>query len=188
MRGEATNATFRHMISIAPLAEVFALVKGTQAAPPIDPAAKKMAIGVRATASTKIRAWAYLPDPQAGQTPFSVRRFVERGEGDAWLFLTSGKDQHAFLKAAAVPVVRPGGGVDPGPSTGSKTVLLGGNGRVREPPGVACPHARRRVMPAEVLDTALFQRFVPSPRTCHGPQRWRVCIISPERSALRSRR
>ena len=97
-RGEATNAAFRHMISIAPLAEVFALVKGTEAAPAIDPAAEKMAIGVRATVSTKIRAWAYLPDPEAGQTPFSVRRFVENEEGDAWLFLTSRKDQHAFLR------------------------------------------------------------------------------------------
>ena len=96
-RGEATNAAFRHMISIAPLAEVFALVKGTEAAPAIDPAAEKMAIGVRATVSTKIRAWAYLPDPEAGQTPFSVRRFVEHEEGDAWLFLTSRKDQHAFF-------------------------------------------------------------------------------------------
>ena len=56
------------MISIAPLAELFALVKGTEAAPAIDPAAEKMAIGVRATVSTKIRAWAYLPDPEAGQT------------------------------------------------------------------------------------------------------------------------
>ena len=97
-RGEATNAAFRHMISVAPLAEVFTLVKGTEAAPAIDPAAEKMAIGVRATVSTKIRAWAYLPDPEAGRTPFSVRRFVENEEGDAWLFLTSRKDQHAFLR------------------------------------------------------------------------------------------
>jgi hypothetical protein len=48
--------------------------------------------------STKIRAWAYLPDPQPGEAPFSVRRFVEQEEGDAWLFLTSRKDQHAFLR------------------------------------------------------------------------------------------
>jgi len=52
------------MISIAPLSELFALVKGTEAALAIDPAAEKMAIGVRATVSTKIRAWAYLPDPE----------------------------------------------------------------------------------------------------------------------------
>ena len=87
------------MISIAPLDEVFGLVKGTEAAPSIDPAAEKMAIGVRATVSTKIRAWAYLPDPEPGQSSFSVRRFVENESGgDAWLFLTSRKDQHAFLR------------------------------------------------------------------------------------------
>ena len=87
------------MISIAPLDEVFSLVKGTEAAPSIDPAAEKMAIGVRATVSTKIRAWAYLPDPEPGQSSFSVRRFVENESGgDAWLFLTSRKDQHAFLR------------------------------------------------------------------------------------------
>jgi len=97
-RGQATNATFRQMISIAPLAELFNLVKGTEAAPAIDPAAEKMAIGVRATVSTKIRAWAYLPDPGADQRPFSVRRFVEDESRDAWLFLTSRKDQHAFLR------------------------------------------------------------------------------------------
>jgi type IV secretory pathway TraG/TraD family ATPase VirD4 len=57
-----------------------------------------MASGVRATVSTKIRARAYLPDPEGGQAPFSVRRFVENEEGDAWLFLTSRKDQHAFLR------------------------------------------------------------------------------------------
>ena len=76
-RGQATNAAFRHMISIAPLDELFALVKGTEAAPAIDPAAEKMAIGVRATVSTKIRAWAYLPDPGGAEQAFSVRRFVE---------------------------------------------------------------------------------------------------------------
>ncbi|MBL8529265.1 MAG: type IV secretion system DNA-binding domain-containing protein, partial [Burkholderiales bacterium] len=97
-RGEATNAAFRHMISIAPLAELFALVKGTEAAPAIDPAAEKMAIGVRATVSTKIRAWAYLPDPDLFNQPFSVRRFIEDEGSDAWLFLTSRKDQHAFLR------------------------------------------------------------------------------------------
>jgi type IV conjugative transfer system coupling protein TraD len=97
-RGEATNAAFRHMISIAPLSELFALVKGTEAAPAIDPAAEKMAIGVRATVSTKIRAWAYLPDPGADEKPFSVRRFVEDEGSNAWLFLTSRKDQHAFLR------------------------------------------------------------------------------------------
>jgi type IV conjugative transfer system coupling protein TraD len=97
-RGEATNAAFRHMISIAPLSELFALVKGTEAAPAIDPAAEKMAIGVRATVSTKIRAWAYLPDPGADEKAFSVRRFIEDEAGDAWLFLTSRKDQHAFLR------------------------------------------------------------------------------------------
>ena len=75
-RGQATNAAFRHMISIAPLDELFALVKGTEAAPAIDPAAEKMAIGVRATVGTKIRAWAYLPDPGAEEQAFSVRRFV----------------------------------------------------------------------------------------------------------------
>jgi hypothetical protein len=95
-RGEATNAAFRHMISIAPLGDLFGLVKGTEAAPAIDPAAEKVAIGVRATVSTKIRAWGYLPDPTAGERPFSVRRFVEDEGGDAWLFLTSRKDQHAF--------------------------------------------------------------------------------------------
>ena len=82
----------------APLGELFALVKGTEAAPEIDPAAEKMAIGVRATVSTKIRAWAYLPDPDLHQRPFSVRRFVEDEGSDAWLFLTSRKDQHAFLR------------------------------------------------------------------------------------------
>src|SRR5262245_36671883 len=97
-RGEAKNAAFRHMISIAPLAELFALVKGTEAAPAIDPAADKMAIGVRATVSTKIRAWAYLPDPGADEKPFPVPRFVENEGTDAWLFLTSRKDQHAFLR------------------------------------------------------------------------------------------
>jgi type IV conjugative transfer system coupling protein TraD len=97
-RGQATNAAFRQMISIAPLAELFNLVKGTEAAPAIDPAAEKMAIGVRATVSTKIRAWSYLPDPGADQRPFSVRRFVEDDSTDAWLFLTSRKDQHAFLR------------------------------------------------------------------------------------------
>lgn len=97
-RGEATNAAFRHMISIAPLSELFALVKGTEAAPAIDPAAEKMAIGVRATVSTKIRAWAYLPDPEPHEKPFSVRRFIEDEANDAWLFLTSRKDQHAFLR------------------------------------------------------------------------------------------
>jgi type IV conjugative transfer system coupling protein TraD len=97
-RGEATNAAFRHLISIAPLSELFALVKGTEAAPAIDPAAEKMAIGVRATVSTKIRAWAYLPDPAPGEKPFSVRRFIEDEANDAWLFLTSRKDQHAFLR------------------------------------------------------------------------------------------
>ena len=91
-RGEATKTAFR------PLGELFALVNGTEAAPAIDPAAEKMAIGVRATVSTKIRAWAYLPDPEARQTPFSVRRFVENEIGEAWLFLTSRKDQHAFLR------------------------------------------------------------------------------------------
>ena len=97
-RGEATNAAFRHMISIAPLGELFALVKGTEAAPAIDPAAEKMAIGVRATVSTKIRAWAYLPDPDLFNQPFSVRRFIEDEGNDAWLFLTSRRDQHAFLR------------------------------------------------------------------------------------------
>jgi len=97
-RGEATNAAFRHMIAIAPLSELFGLVKGTEAAPAIDPAAEKMAIGVRATVSTKIRAWAYLPDPEPLQKPFSVRRFIEDEGGDAWLFLTSRRDQHAFLR------------------------------------------------------------------------------------------
>ena len=97
-RGNATNAAFRHMISIAPLEELFALVKGTEAAPAIDPAAEKMAIGVRATVSTKIRAWAYLPDPEPHEKPFSVRRFIEDETNDAWLFLTSRKDQHAFLR------------------------------------------------------------------------------------------
>ena len=86
------------MISIAPLSELFALVKGTEAAPAIDPAAEKMAIGVRATVSTKIRAWAYLPDPGPDEKPFSVRRFIEDEANDAWLFLTSRKDQHAFLR------------------------------------------------------------------------------------------
>lgn len=97
-RGQASNAAFRHMISIAPLGELFSLVKGTEAAPAIDPAAEKMAIGVRATVSTKIRAWAYLPDPGIDQKSFSVRRFVEDEDSDAWLFLTSRKDQHAFLR------------------------------------------------------------------------------------------
>ncbi len=97
-RGEATNAAFRHMISIAPLTELFALVRGTEAAPAIDPAAEKMAIGVRATVSTKIRAWAYLPDPDLFNQPFSVRRFIEDEGNDAWLFLTSRRDQHAFLR------------------------------------------------------------------------------------------
>jgi hypothetical protein len=48
--------------------------------------------------STKIFAWAYLLDPEAREKLFSVRRFVEDDANDAWLFLTSRKDQHAFLR------------------------------------------------------------------------------------------
>ena len=77
-RGEATNAAFRHMFSIAPLSELFALVKGTEAAPAIDPAAEKMAIGVRAAVSTKIRAWGVSarsePPPEAVLGPPLRRR------------------------------------------------------------------------------------------------------------------
>ena len=97
-RGEATNAAFRHMISIAPLGELFALVKGTEAAPAIDPAAEKMAIGVRATVSTKIRAWAYLPDPEPTRSRSRSAASSRTRASDAWLFLTSRKDQHAFLR------------------------------------------------------------------------------------------
>jgi len=63
-----------------------ALVKGTEAAPAIDPAAEKMAIGVRATVSTKIRAWAYLPDAGVDQELFSVWRFVENEKSDEMIF------------------------------------------------------------------------------------------------------
>ena len=72
-------------------------MKRAEAAPAIDPAAEKMAIGVRATVSTKIRGWAYLPDTSIDQKSFSLRRFGEDEDSDAWLFLTSRKDQHAFL-------------------------------------------------------------------------------------------
>ena len=97
-RGEATNAAFRHMISIAPLGELFALVKGTEAAPGDRSGGREDGDRGAATVSTKIRAWAYLPDPDPLQKPFSVRRFVENESSDAWLFLTSRKDQHAFLR------------------------------------------------------------------------------------------
>ena len=140
-RGEATNAAFRHMISIAPLGELFALVKGTEAAPAIDPAAEKMAIGVRATVSTKIRAWAYLPDPEPLQTPFSVRRFIEDEGNDAWLFLTSRRDQHAFLRPllslwcdqAAASILEP--------AARPETPLLGGPG-TRSRASRNCPPSR----------------------------------------------
>ena len=106
-RGDATNAAFRHMISIASPGEFFALVKGTEAAPAIDPVTEKMAIGVRATVSTKIRALAYLPDPDLFNPPFSVRRFIE--DGRRCLALPHLPERPARLPPTAlVPLVRPG--------------------------------------------------------------------------------
>ena len=145
-RGEATNAAFRHMISIAPLGELFALVKGTEAAPAIDPAAEKMAIGVRATVSTKIRAWAYLPDPEPLQRPFSVPP-LRRRRGQRCVALSHLPKGPARLpEAALVPLVRPGRRLDPEPAAGPETPLLGGPGRGREPAGTARPHARRGLL------------------------------------------
>ena len=98
-RGTPTNAAFRHMISIAPLDEVFSLVKGAEAAAVNGSCRGEDGDRCACHRQHQDPRLGLLAGSRTGASSFSVRRFVENESGgDAWLFLTSRKDQHAFLR------------------------------------------------------------------------------------------
>lgn len=94
-RGEATNKALFDAASKLTLVELHALLQGTAGATLIDPAAEKTALSIRSTLLNAVNGVRYLHD--AGEA-FSIRRWLEDDAGDAWLFVTSRKDQHEAIK------------------------------------------------------------------------------------------
>ena len=70
-------------------------MEGTVAQSIIDPDNPRTALSVRAMLTANVSALEFLPD---SGTPFSIREWVAREDGDGFLFLTSRGDQHASLR------------------------------------------------------------------------------------------
>lgn len=94
-QGNATNKAIYDAAARVSLEELFEILRGTSGANLIDPAADKMAMSVRSTFLNAINGFRYLHD--RGE-PFSIRSWLEDDKSDAWLFVTTRKDQHEAIK------------------------------------------------------------------------------------------
>lgn len=79
------------------LSTLAAVVEGTDAAALLGEQNEKMALSVRATMATYVRALRFL---RAGNidTPFSIRDWVDEESSHSWLYVTSRADQHTALR------------------------------------------------------------------------------------------
>lgn len=96
--GQTTNHDLYTKLTHGALEELHEFLRGTPAARLLDPKAGAMPSNLIATVTSKLAAWTSLPDARTGQSPFSIRDFVRRPDGDAWLFLSTTEDQRALLK------------------------------------------------------------------------------------------
>lgn len=79
------------------LDELAALLSDTDAQILLNPENQRTADSVRSTLNTYLRALRFLPRPKPGETPFSMRDWVESGAKN-WVFITSNGAVHQSLK------------------------------------------------------------------------------------------
>ena len=90
----STTRLLQDLLTIE-LDEAATLVKGTEGGAIIAEGAEKTALSVRATLAAHIRSLKFLKS--VGET-FSIRQWVNKDEGDDWVFISSRPDQKETLK------------------------------------------------------------------------------------------
>ncbi|HLH13507.1 MAG TPA: type IV secretion system DNA-binding domain-containing protein, partial [Solirubrobacteraceae bacterium] len=94
-QGSATNAALLAALTLAPPAELDAIVRGLPAQALFHPGAERMLASVRGIVGAHLAPLAYLP-AQAGMKAWSIRRHLREGRG--WLWLPYREDHAAALK------------------------------------------------------------------------------------------
>jgi type IV secretory pathway TraG/TraD family ATPase VirD4 len=94
-RGAATNESLLHALTLAPPAELKALVEGLPAQALFHEGAEKMLASVRGIVGSHVAPYSHLPK-EAGHKSWSIRRHVREGKG--WLWLPYSEKQSAALR------------------------------------------------------------------------------------------
>ena len=94
-KGVTENRVLVDHLLKADLTALAQAMAGTVAQSIVDPENPRTALSVRAMLTANVSALEFLPDTG---TPFSIRQWVAREDGDGFLFLTSRGDQHASLR------------------------------------------------------------------------------------------
>lgn len=79
-----------NFLNVVALEDLHQLLRGTEAAPLMDPASEKTATSIRTTATTYARALKFLPE---GKEAFHIREWVGQDKGNGWIFLNARPDQ-----------------------------------------------------------------------------------------------
>ena len=94
-KGDATNASLLHALTLASAAELKLLVQGLPAQALFHDGAEKMLASVRGIVGSYLAPYHHLPK-EAGAKSWSIRRHVR--EGKVWLWLPYREDQAAALR------------------------------------------------------------------------------------------
>jgi type IV conjugative transfer system coupling protein TraD len=84
-----------HMLTIAPLQNLYELLERTPAGPLLDPSSEKTAISVRSNVANYTSALRYLP---LGRPSFRLREWVAAERSDEWIFLNAADAQLASVR------------------------------------------------------------------------------------------
>jgi len=79
-------------------AQLTQVLAGTVGERFVDGGAQQTATSVVMTTAASLRSWRYLRDPEPGELPFSIRKFVEDETSDAWLFVMMRDEDEAMMK------------------------------------------------------------------------------------------
>ncbi len=95
--GQTSNSSFMYALVISTLEDLQELVQGTPAARLVTGDAKGMAASVLGILGAYSGPLSVL-DPTAGETAFSLRKWVADGQPGSWVYITARDDQAAVLK------------------------------------------------------------------------------------------